>query len=366
MHLIFPRLLEIKVTESTVLKNVKFEHSFAFIRKEGYLSQAMASNETVSSTISPRLFSAVAVYLTLVTTGSILFNGLASYVIFAKLRVSNQQMKILLSMLIADTLTPALSHPLVIYANFKMHWDLGSHACSYYAFVTSTGGLTTIYHLVLLSWERFCGLVHPYDYDRLISPRNINIALVLAWVLPTVTSTFPLFGWSSYVLEGIGTSCSFDLSPMSWSGKSFNVFLIIFYFALPMMFIVYFNTSFLSVVFELVRCPCDVRKRFINQLSQHNPFCQASFDRKLAKQMSVLVTLLIICFLLSWLPYAVVAIIGIFDKLPHGNPTAISLPSFFAKMYTIYDSVVYFFLDKRSRKAFRLLFCKSQAVSSMG
>ena len=326
----------------------------------------MTSNETMPNTISPRLFSAVGVYLTLITTGSVMFNGLASYVIFAKLRVSNQQMKILLSMFIADAVTPALSHPLVIYANFKMRWDLGSHACSYYAFVTSTGGLTTIYHLVLLSWERFCGLVHPYDYDGIISPRNINIALLLAWVLPIVTSALPLFGWSSYVLEGIGTSCSFDLSPMSWSGKSFNVFLITFYFALPMIFIIYFNSSFLSVVFELVRCPCEVRKRFINQLSQHNPLCQASFDRKLAKQMSVLVTLLIICFLLSWLPYAIIAILGIFDMLPQDNPTAISLPSFFAKMYTIYDFIVYCYLDKRLRKALRLLFCKPNNVSSMG
>ena len=317
----------------------------------------MASNETVSSTISPRLFSAVAVYLTLLTTGSILFNGLASYVIFAKLRVSNQQMKILLSMLIANTLIPALSHPLVIYANFKMHWDLGSHACSYYAFVTSTGGLTTICHLVLLSWERFCGLVHPYDYDRLISPRNINIALVLAWVLPTVTSTFPLFGWSSYVLEGIGTSCSFDLSPMSWSGKSFNVFLIIFYFALPVAFIIYFNASFLRVAFELGRCPCVKRRQFIFQVRQHSPLCQVTSDRKLAKQMSLLVTILIICFLLSWLPYAVVAIIGILGKLPHDNPIAIGMPPFFAKMYTIYDSFIYFYLDKKFRKATQSIFC---------
>ena len=298
----------------------------------------------------------------IVTIGSILFNGLASYVIVAKFSISNQQMRILLSMFIGDALAPALSYPLVVYASFRKHWDLGAIACSYYAFITSVGGTASIYHLVLLSAERFFFVVHPYSYDHILSERNINIALLVSWTLPVVTSSLPLLGWSSYVIEGIGTACAFNLFPRNWSERSFNIYLVCTAFVVPMLFIVYVNASFLRVVFKLVRCPCKNRNSS-RQSSEHDSFCQVSMDRPLAKQMSVLVVLLILCFLLSWLPYAVVAIIGILGKLPHDSPIEVSIPSFFAKGYSLYDPIVYFLLDKRFRNSVISMIYKSQDVN---
>ena len=324
----------------------------------------MKCNGTVSSTLSPSFFTVVGVYITIVTIGSILFNGTAIYVIVGKFHISSQQMKILLSMFIGDALIPVFSHTLAIYTNFKGHWSLGSKACSYYAFVTSTGGLSNINHLVLLSGERYCAIVRPYNYGRIISPRNVNIALLVSWVLSAITSALPLFGWSSYGIEGIGTACSFDLSPTTWPDRSFNVFLICAYFALPLLLVVYFNASFLRVTFNLAKCPCKKKEDTNGEALHHNQFCQLNMDRRRAKQMSLLVSLLILFFLISWLPYAVFAVLGVFDKLPPDNRVVISIPSFFAKIYSLCDPVIYFYLDKKFRRAVKSLFCRSNAVSS--
>ena len=302
--------------------------------------------------------------MVVVTIGSILFNGLASYVIVAKFSISNQQMRILLSMFIGDALAPAMSYPLVVYASFKKYWDLGAIACSYYAFVTSVGGIASIYHLVLLSAERYFYVVHPYSYEHFVSNRNVKIALLVSWTLPVVTSSLPLLGWSSYVIEGIGTACAFNLFPRNWSDRSFNIYLVCTAFVVPMIFIVYVNAVFLSVVFKLVRCPCESNNSR-RQSGEHDPFCQVNMDRPLAKQMSALVLLLILCFLLSWLPYACVAIIGILGKLPHDSHVKISIPSFFAKGYSLYDPIVYFFLDKKFRNSTISMVCKSHDVNGM-
>ena len=288
--------------------------------------------------------------MTLITLGSICLNSLASYVLVAKFHISKPQMKILLSMYIGDAIAPALSYPLVIYANFRHIWDLGVNACDYYSFITSTGGISSIYHLVLLSAERFLAIVYPYQYNHIMSTRKINVALVASWVFPVITSSLPLFGWSSYKIEGIGTACAVDLFPSTWSDRSFNIYLICIAFVFPIITILFFNFSFLGVVFKLVKCPCN--KHHANRKNgQHSSLCQASKDRGLAKQMCVLVTLLIFCFFVSWCPYAVVTVIGISGKLPHDSPKAVSIPSFFAKAYSLYDPIVYFFLDKRFRKA---------------
>lgn len=320
------------------------------------------TSQAILSTVPSQLFIAVGVYLTMVTFASVSLNGLASYVILAKFRFATAQTQILFSMFLGDALVSAIAYPLAIYANFKRYWNLGSQACSYYSFVTSIGGIGSIYHLVLLSGERFLSIVYPFDYPNIIRSKNVIIAALVSWLLSVVTSFLPLVGWSSYVKEGIGTSCAFDLFPTTWSSRSFNLYLIFIAFILPMVCIVYFNIAFLGVVFKLVRCPCN--KDASGNTTQHNPVCQVRQDRRLANQMSVLVTILIFCFLFSWFPYAVVTVIGIFGKLPHNNPVAISMPSFFAKSYTIYDPMVYFFLDKKLRKAVKTIFCKGQIVST--
>ena len=324
----------------------------------------MKSNGTVSNALSPDLFTTAGIYITIVTIGSILFNGTAIYVIGRKFRIRNHQMKILLSMFIGDALAPALSSPLAVHANFKRRWSLGSKACSYFAFVATTGGLSNINHLLLLSGERFFAMVHPYKYDRIVSPRKVNIALLVSWMLSATTSALPLFGWSSYSMEGIGTACCFDLSPTAWQGRSFNLFLIFGYFALSLLLVVYFNISFLRITFSLAKCPCKKTRDSDRTSSHHTQFCQLNMDRKLAKQMSLLVSLLIFFFLVSWLPYAVVAVLGVFDKLPQDDRVTISIPSFFAKIYSLCDPVIYFFLDKRFRKAARSLICWSNAVGN--
>ena len=300
--------------------------------------------------------------MTVVTILSVFCNGVASYVVLVKFHLATPQTQILFSLFLGDALAPAISYPLVVYANFKRFWSFGSKACYYYSIVTSIGGIASIYHLVLLSAERFLGIVYPFNYQNLMSFKNIKLALLGSWLISLVTSLLPITGWSSYNVEGIGTSCAFDLEPSTWTGRSFNVYLVCTAFLVPLIFIVYMNISFLGVVFKLVRCPCN--KTGSGNEVNHNPLCQVSQDRRLANQMSVLVTMLIFCFLCSWLPYAIVAIFGIFNNLPHNNPVAISLPSFFAKSYTIYDPLVYFLMDKKLRRATKSMFCFKQTVTT--
>ncbi|XP_065056614.1 rhodopsin-like [Rhopilema esculentum] len=315
----------------------------------------ITENGTTKQNVTSGFYVATAFYVSVITFCSVLFNSMACYILATKFQGWKPQMRILFSMFLGDAIAPAIAYPLVVYSNAVKEWSLGGKACSYYAFTTSVGGIGSIYHLVLLSAERYIGIVYPFAYQEITRTKNVTRGLIIAWSLATVSSVFPLFGWSSYKIEGVGTSCSFDLFAESWSDKSFGIYLITVAFAIPITMIFILNLGFLKVVFKLTECPC--RKNSNQREVQHSAVCQLGKDRKIANQMCILVIALLFSFLSSWLPYAIVSALGIIGKLPRDNAIAISVPSYFAKSYTIYDPLLYFFLDKKFRNAVKRVCC---------
>lgn len=76
----------------------------------------------------------------------------------------------------------------------------------------------------------------------------------------------------------------------------------------------------------------------------------------------IMVVVMVICFLLCWLPYGIMALIATFGKPGLITASASIIPSILAKSSTVYNPVIYIFLNKqvsRMKGAIKLFLMQS-------
>ena len=301
-------------------------------------------------------YNITAIYLVFVCTVSCLLNSVAAYVIGFKDKCSSAQAVLIFSLTASNALFTLATTPLTIHANCKHEWEAGSAACSYYAFMTFCGGLSSISHLLLLSVERYIAVVHPFQANTLLQHSHVYIGIVLSWLVTFTIASLPLFGWSRYQIEGIRTSCSVEIFPTSMNGISYNIFIFIIGYAVPISIITYMNTRFLQEVKRLIN-----RGKRNGDGAGKQDYAMRKREDALMKQMCLQVVALVTSFNISWLPYAIVMFIGTIRGKPFENPQISSIPSYFAKSYTLYDPIIFFVVNKKYRSMLKQCIFKTEA-----
>lgn len=76
--------------------------------------------------------------------------------------------------------------------------------------------------------------------------------------------------------------------------------------------------------------------------------------RSREQRVLIMVVVMVICFLLCWLPYATVALIATFGKPGLITPAASIILSILAKSSTVYNPIIYIFLNKQVSKMLSL------------
>ena len=302
------------------------------------------NQSTFSIKVPDNTYDIITIYMILVCLLSGTLNSLAAYVLLFKDKLRSAQSVILFSLTTGNAIFTAAGTPLTIYANYQHGWTMGAIACTYYGSITFSCGLSEIYHLLLLSFERFIAVVHPFENDKLLQPCYLYLSIILSWAMAFLVSSLPIFGWSRYTTEGIGTSCSVELYPNSMNGISYNIFIMLIGYMIPMSIIIYFNVRFLKEVQRII----NRAKETTASVSGQRKEIQKS-DKALMKQMSLQVTALVVSFNISWLPYAVIVTMGLLRARPSENPLFESIPSYFAKSYSLYDPILFFILNKKFR-----------------
>uniref|UniRef100_UPI00398E7570 teleost multiple tissue opsin b n=1 Tax=Pristiophorus japonicus TaxID=55135 RepID=UPI00398E7570 len=64
----------------------------------------------------------------------------------------------------------------------------------------------------------------------------------------------------------------------------------------------------------------------------------------------LMMTSMVICFLLCWLPYGIVALMATFGRPGLVTPTASIIPSVLAKSNTVYNPIIYVFLNEQDQE----------------
>nr|XP_020479761.1 pinopsin-like isoform X1 [Monopterus albus] len=275
-----------------------------------------------------------------------LVNNLLVLVLFCRYKILRSPINLLLiNISISDLLVCVLGTPFSFAASTQGRWLIGEKGCVWYGFANSLFGIVSLITLAVLSYERYSTMMAPTEADS-SNYRKISLGISVSWVYSLVWTLPPLLGWSHYGPEGPGTTCSVDWTSKTANNISYIICLFVFCLAVP----------FLVIVFCYGKLLCAIR-----QMSG----ISASKSRKCEQRVLFMVVIMVICYLLCWLPYGIMALLATFGPPGLVTPEASIIPSVLAKTSTVINPVIYVFMNKQFYRCFHtLLHCEAPRQGS--
>ena len=239
---------------------------------------------------------------------------------------------IIFSICLSDFLMSWFPIPFTIHANVKEKWPFGESGCKAYGFLTTLCGLASINHLAGAAFERYDYIERATRGQGLFNKKRTVYFVIFLWFYSLVFSVAPFANWSSYTLEGFGTSCSVDWSSSSSNAVSYTVALYLGCFVLPLGI-----TGF--SYYKVYRAVRQVR---INANTAWGRLSAAAAEAiKTEKKMAFLIWAMIAAFVVAWTPHAIVSLISATGHKDMIGPLSASIPAYFAKSSCIYNPIIY-------------------------
>ncbi|XP_051913234.1 parapinopsin-like [Hippocampus zosterae] len=212
------------------------------------------------------------------------------------------------------------------------YFSLGRMGCILEGFAVGFFGIASLCTIGVISVERYIVVCYPMG-AALFQTRHAIAGVVLSWVWSFVWNTPPLFGWGSFELEGIKTSCA----PNWYSRDAGNMSYMIIYFSLC------FAVPFSIIMASYLRLLWTLRQVTKLKVSE------TSSTHRMEVQVARMVVIMVLAFLVTWMPYASMALAVIIDSTLKIDPLIATIPIYFAKSSTVYNPIIYVFMNRQFR-----------------
>ncbi|KAG9465898.1 hypothetical protein GDO78_017559 [Eleutherodactylus coqui] len=193
---------------------------------------------TEQGNLSPTGHLLVAVSLGII--GSLgFFNNLLVLVLFCQYKILRSPINLLLmNISMSDLMVCILGTPFSFAASIQGRWLIGEAGCIWYGFVNTLFGTVSLVSLAVLSYERYSTMLGNTEAD-VTNYKKAWLGILVSWSYSLFWTLPPLFGWSSYGLEGPGTTCSVNWHSRDALNTSYIVCLFVFCLVLPFFIIIY-------------------------------------------------------------------------------------------------------------------------------
>nr|ASM47595.1 ciliary opsin [Platynereis dumerilii] len=206
--------------------------------------------------------------------------------------------------------------------------------CKWYGFITYLGGLAALMTLSVIAFVRCLAVLRLGSFTGLTTRMGVA-ATAFIWIYSLAFTLAPLLGWNHYIPEGLATWCSIDWLSDETSNKSYVFAIFIFCFLVPVLIIVVSYGLIYDKVRKVAKTGGSVAKA----------------EREVLKMTLLMVSL----FMLAWSPYAVICMLASFGPKDLLHPVATVIPAMFAKSSTIYNPLIYVFMNKQFRRSLKVL-----------
>lgn len=199
--------------------------------------------------------------------------------------------------------------------------------------------------LTAISYDRYLNIAKPLSAAKNMTSKKAFTMIMVVWAWSLLWAVPPIFGWGAYVPEGFQTSCTFDYLSTEHHTRSYIYGLYIGGFVVPLVIIVVCYVLILKAIRKYLE-DMDTVVHIMNadlQNKQEN----ANTEIKVAKIAMKIITL----YILSWSPYATVALIGQFGPAEWVSPVVSEIPVMFAKTCAMHNPIVYAFSHPKFREA---------------
>ncbi|XP_005810140.1 melanopsin-B-like isoform X2 [Xiphophorus maculatus] len=270
-------------------------------------------------------------------------NALVMYAFSCNKKLRTPPNFFIMNLAISDFLMAITQSPIFFVNCLNKGWIFGETGCKIYAFCGALFGISSMINLLAISIDRYIVITKPLQSIGWTSARRTCLIIALVWFYSLAWSLAPLLGWSSYIPEGLMTSCTWDYVTSTPANKSYTLMLCCFVFFVPLGIISY---CYLCMFLAIRHASRDV-EQLGSQVRKSTLIQQQSIrtEWKLAKIAFVV----IIVFVLSWSPYACVTLIAWAGYAHILNPYSKAVPAVIAKASAIYNPFIYGITHSRYR-----------------
>nr|XP_046220924.1 parapinopsin a [Oncorhynchus gorbuscha] len=216
--------------------------------------------------------------------------------------------------------------------NAMGYFSMGRLGCVLEGFAVAFFGIAGLCSVAVIAVDRYVVVCRPMG-AVMFQTRHAVGGVVLSWVWSFLWNTPPLFGWGSFELEGVRTSCSPNWYNREPGNMSYIILYFLLCFAIPFSIIM---VSYARILFTL------------HQVSKLKVL-EGNSTSRVEIQVVRMVVVMVMAFLLSWLPYAAFALSVILDPSLHINPLIATVPMYLAKSSTVYNPIIYVFMNRQFR-----------------
>nr|XP_054600307.1 opsin 4xa [Nothobranchius furzeri] len=285
----------------------------------------------------------VAFFVLVIGAVGVTGNALVMYAFSCNKKLRTPPNFFIMNLAVSDFLMAITQSPIFFVNSLYKGWIFGETGCKIYAFCGALFGITSMINLLAISIDRYIVITKPLRSIGWTSVRRTCLIIVLVWLYSLAWSLAPLLGWSSYIPEGLMTSCTWDYVTSTPANKSYTLMLCCFVFFIPLGIISY---CYLCMFLAIRHATRDV-DQLGSQVRKSTLIQQQSIrtEWKLAKIAFVV----IIVFVLSWSPYACVTLIAWAGYASILNPYSKAVPAIIAKASAIYNPFIYAIIHSKYR-----------------
>uniref|UniRef100_A0AAQ4RXB7 Opsin 4xb n=1 Tax=Gasterosteus aculeatus aculeatus TaxID=481459 RepID=A0AAQ4RXB7_GASAC len=285
----------------------------------------------------------VAVFVVVIGTLGITGNALVMLAVYSNKKLRNLPNYFIMNLAVSDFLMAFTQSPIFFINCLYKEWAFGETGCKIYAFCGALFGIASMINLLAISIDRYLVITKPLQAIHWGSKRRTTLAILLVWLYSLAWSLAPLVGWSSYIPEGLMTSCTWDYVTYTLANRSYTMMLCCFVFFIPLGIILY---CYLFMFLAIRKTSRDV-ERMGTQVRKSTLIKQKSMksEWKLAKIAFVV----IVVYVLSWSPYACVTLISWAGHADILSPYSKAVPAIIAKASAIYNPFIYAIIHNKYR-----------------
>nr|ABP88809.1 rod opsin [Scopelarchus analis] len=282
----------------------------------------------------PEAYSALAAYMFLLIAVGFPVNFLTLYVTIEHKKLRTPLNYILLNLAVANLFVVIGGFTTTAYTAVHGYFVLGPSGCNVEGFFATHGGEISLWSLVVLAIERWVVVCKPVGHFHL-GEKHAIAGVAFTWMMASACSVPPLLGWSRYIPEGMQCSCGVDYYTLKPDihNESFVVYMFLVHFAVPLS----------TISFCYGRLLCAVKGAAAAQQ-------ESETTQRAEREVTRMVVIMVIAFLVCWVPYASVAWYTFTHRGSTFGPIVMTVPSFFAKSSALYNPLIYICMNRQFRR----------------
>ncbi|XP_035858406.1 red-sensitive opsin isoform X1 [Sander lucioperca] len=293
--------------------------------------------------IAPRwVYHVATLWMLMVVVASLFTNGLV-LVATAKFKKLRHPLNwILVNLAFADIMETILASTISVWNQIFGYFVLGHPMCIFEGYTVACCGIAGLWSLTVISFERWIIVCKPFGNVKFDGKMAIA-GIVFCWVWAAFWTAPPVFGWSRYWPHGLKTSCGPDVFSGSTDPgvQSYMITLMITCCFIPLGIIIFCYL----LVFMAIHSVAMQQK-------------ESESTQKAEREVSRMVVVMIGAYCFCWGPYTTFACYAAANPGYSFHPLAASMPAYFAKSATIWNPVIYVFMNRQFRSCIMQLFGK--------